>query len=200
MPPTKILFSFTIKESDIHSILVKNMFTGFNKAGQDIKLCNILFYRNVGNKPCCNFNGLILTVKTNKNLNSTTYLQTDIRFLGINMSDEPNLPKIELPNLSTKKINTYSNNPNVAEKLASPVLCDTLTNLKNLFQVPQAQVIFYNEYVIFVLGSGFEMHKFFPLDMSLFRRFDISKAGKAIINFKTLYDLTNKIEYFTKNI
>ena len=87
------------------------------------------------------------------------------------------------------------------KQLLTPELSKTLNKLKKQFKVEYAKVVFYNEYIIFVLRSFDEIeHNYFPVNISLLTPFDISKAGKVVKNFQTLYDLTNQAPEFTKNI
>lgn len=85
--------------------------------------------------------------------------------------------------------------------MLTPELAEILKKLKKQFKVEYAKVVFYNEYIIFVLRSFDEIeHNYFPVNISLLTSFDISKAGKAVKNFQTLYNLANQAPEFTKNI
>ncbi|MBQ2312812.1 MAG: hypothetical protein II183_01460 [Elusimicrobiaceae bacterium] len=85
--------------------------------------------------------------------------------------------------------------------MLTPQLKETLNKLKKQFKVEYAKAVFYNEYIVFVLRSFDEsQHNYFPVNISLLTPFDISRAGKAVKNFQTLYDLANQAPEFTKNI
>ena len=195
VPPEKILFSTILQKFDIYNIELRTMFKGLNELQQEINLCDLTVFKDFhfGN-PEKEFAALILTIKTSKNLNSITYLQTHFAWKE---DFDIELSKINLGG----NIDVYSNNADIAKKLLTPELAEILNKLKKQFKVEYAKAVFYNEYIVFVLRSFDEMeHNYFPVNISLLTPFDISKAGKAVKNFQTLYDLANQAPEFTKNV
>lgn len=196
-PPEKVLFDTILPKFDIYNIKLKTMFNGVNELNHEIKMCDLSVFKDWGyGIPTKEFAALLLTVKTDKNLNSITCFQTSD-------CDEDkldnNLPKIKV----NGKIKVYGNNESIAQKLATPELISILHTLRKQFDVIYAKAVFYNEYIVFVLrdmSDEKELFSYFPLGLSLLRPFDISKKNKAVANFQTLYDLTNRAPDFTKNI
>jgi hypothetical protein len=194
-PPEKVLFSTILPKFDIYNIELRNMFNCINNLQQKVNLCELTVFKDFhfGN-PEREFSALLLTIKTDKNLNSITYFQTHFAW-----KEDSNI-KLSKINLDGN-IDVYSNNEDVAKKLLTPQLKETLNKLKKQFKVEYAKAVFYNEYIVFVLRSFDEIeHNYFPVNISLLTSFDISKAGKAVKNFQTLYDLANQAPEFTKNI
>ena len=198
VPPEKVLFSTILQRFDIHHIELRTMFSGINNSQQPVNLSELTVFKDFHfGQPEKVFNALILTVKTDKNLNSITYFQTHFDYLKEEF--DAKLTKINL----AKNIDTYTDNTDIARKLATPELMQLLTKLKKQFKVECAKVVFHNEYIVFVLRSLEEegyMHNYFPVNISLLTPFDITKAGKAVENFQTIYDLANKAPDFTKNV
>lgn len=195
VPPEKILFSTILQKFDIYNIELRTMFKGLNELQQEINLCDLTVFKDFhfGN-PEKEFDALLLTIKTNKNLNTISYFQTHFAFKE---DFDIELPKINLGG----NIDVYSNHEDVAKKLLTPELAEILNKIKKQFKVEYAKAVFYNEYIVFVLRSfDEENHNYFPVNISLLTPFNISKAGKAIKNFQTLYDLANQAQEFTKNI
>lgn len=195
-PPENILFDTILPKFDIYNIRLKTMFNGLNNLEQEIKMCDLSVFKDWGYCPRTKeFSALLLTVKTNKNLNSITFFQTS----SANEKFGIKLNKIKV----LGKIETFGNNEDIARKLATPELISVLNTLRKQFDVIYAKIVFYNEYIVFVLrdmSDEKEIFSYFPLDVSILRPFDISKKNKAVANFQTLYDLTNKVAEFTKNI
>ncbi len=196
VPPEKILFSTILPRFDIYNIELRTMFNGLNNLQQEINLCDLTVFKDFhfGN-PEREFSALLLTIKTNKNLNSITYFQTHFAF--IKGEFDIKLPKIDLGG----NIDVYTNNADISKQLLTPELKETLNKLRKQFKVEYTKAVFYNEYIVFVLRSYDEgEHNYFPVNISLLTPFDISKAGKAVENFQTLYNLANRAPEFTKNI
>ena len=188
-PPEKVLFSTILPKFDIYNIELRTMFNGLNNLEQKINLCDLTVFKDLHfGHPKKEFNALLLTIKTNKNINQST----------LNCENEEfKLTEIN----SAGDIYPLGDNEDISEKLKTPELIQILDKLKTQFKVDYASVVFYNEYIIFVLRSCDEgEHNYFPVNISLLRPFDITKAGKAVENFQTLYDLANQAPEFTKNI
>ena len=196
VPPEKVLFSTILPKFDIYNIELRTMFNCLNNLRKKVNLCELTVFKDFhfGN-PEREFSALLLTIKTDKNLNSITYFQTHFAY----ESKEFNIKLSEIDSIDD--IDIYTDNPHIAKKLATPELIKTLNKFKKQFKVEYAKAVFYNEYIVFVLRSFDEIeHNYFPVNISLLTSFDISKAGKAVKNFQTLYDLANQAPEFTKNI
>ena len=159
-------------------------------------------------EPLLQFYAGIITIKNSKNLGSITYFQTNNYPNGtdkniIKEKSELELPKIELAEANQHDIDVYSNDKNVAEKLATPELFSTIQNIKQQFNSYYVKAVFYNDYIIFVLRNdrwGFLKYPTFSIQIPLFKNIDYPLLEQAVNNFKLLTDLANQAPEFTKNI
>ena len=196
VPPEKILFSTILPRFDIYNIELRTMFNGLNNLQQEINVCDLIVIKDFhSGYPKREFSGLLLTIKTDKNLNSITYFQT--YFAHTKQEFDVKLPKIDLGG----NIDVYSNNADIAKQLLTPELSKILNKLKKQFKVEYAKVVFYNEYIVFILRTYDEMieHNYFPVSVSLLTPLNVLKAA-AVKNIQTLYDLANQAPEFKKNI
>ena len=155
------------------------------------------------------FEAPLIAVKNTKNLNSITYFQTnnypqktDKEIM--NETSTLALPKTDLPNTAEFNIDAYTNNTNVAEKLATKELFSTMQNIKEQFNLFYVKAVFGNDYIFFILrGKNRNSFKWiFPLYITIpwFKSIDYPLLDKAVNNFKLLTDLANQAPEFTKNI
>ena len=143
----------------------------------------------------------LITVKTFKNLHSTTTFKT---YESDNFDQylKSKLPEIDLPSADSADIEVTGNDINIAEKLATPELFSTLQTLKEEFDLHFAKAVFYDNLIIFALKhqeyTSFKYETFF-IKLPIFKDIDFSLLKQAAVNFKVLTDLANNAQDFTKN-
>ena len=149
--------------------------------------------------------GMIFT-ETQKELNSTTYFQTNNypkKTPKEIMEEKPNieLPKVELPDAALYNIDVYTDNKTTAEALASKELFEILQNLKEQFNLYYVRAVFYHNYIFSILrhNKSFDLEPFF-VNIPRFKNIDFPFIEKVVNNVKILTDTANQAEDFIRNI
>lgn len=218
LPPEDIMFSnvLPVYVSPILNItiamdlFIRDSFAYDNNVDKTISQIQYLSRNNSRNSRNNRFSFYagIIKVKNNKNLGSITYFQTNNYPKGTEKyitkeNAKLELPKIEVPEAYQYNIDVYTDNPSIAEKLATQDLFITMQTVKQQFNLKYIKVIFANDYTIFVLrhsGWGFLSYPTFGIKIPLFKDIDYPLMDRAVNNFKTLTCLADKATGFIKDI
>ena len=156
------------------------------------------------------FEAPMLAVQNSKDVRSMTYFQTNnyppkTKKEIIEEKSELELQKVEMNGAAEYNIDVYTDNKDVAEKLATKELFIALQTIKRQFDLYYVKAVFSNDYIVFLLrDKNIENSArwLFPLFIKIpfFKSIDYPLLDKAASNFKALTDLADKAESFTKNI